>query len=109
MYQCSRNCINARTHRSVQEETTFHIAVHRVLLHVGNLQRSRRRGHLGNDTAFVPFPSVCQRGGVLTFSSVAGVETVLLPRGPHADAKQPRQDDEREEHGRESQGDLLRC
>lgn len=42
-----------------------------------------------------------------TLSAVTRVESVLLRPGPHADAKQPGQDDKREEHGSESQGDLL--
>lgn len=42
-----------------------------------------------------------------TLSDVTRVESVLLRPGPHADAEQPGQDDKREEHGRESQGDLL--
>lgn len=42
-----------------------------------------------------------------TLSAVTRVESVLLRPGPHADAEQPGQDDKREEHGRESQGDLL--
>lgn len=42
-----------------------------------------------------------------TFSGVARVKSIFLRPGPAADAKQPGQDDKREKHGRESQGDLL--
>ncbi len=47
----------------------------------------------------------------LTFSGVARVKSNVsfLRPGPAANAKQPRQDDKRKKHGRESQGDLLWC
>lgn len=42
-----------------------------------------------------------------TFSRVARVHSSFLRPGTATDAKQPGQDDKREEHGRERQGDLL--
>lgn len=67
---------------------------------------TERKGEHRNHMAAAGSPRR-QEAGFLTFSAVAGVKSSLLRPGAAADAKQPGQDDKREKHGRESQGDLL--
>lgn len=96
--------INAQSHASVSPYIAH------VLLRYSDCQCKRCVG-LRGATATLRAGRRLRKHAVVfrlpTLSAVTRVESVLLRPGPHADAKQPGQDDKREEHGRESQSDLL--